>query len=243
MSRVERFRVKNAMIIANLISNVIGVAVVILMGRISSPVSEGMLQLMERTNLWFVPLSMLLPLTLSLIYERPIRKHFEDLFGGRTSTPEAALAARRRLLNEPFFLIAIDFSMWVAAAIVYSMVAGGAGAGAEVIWRSLLTGLITVTVAFFALEFVLQRRVVPHVFPSGGLYVIPGSWRIRIPTRLVALLFACNLVPLIATLRAIPSQLPPEQELPNFLKPHPVRGRCPGGHLHGGGHLADLPGE
>jgi adenylate cyclase len=215
MSRVERFRVKNAMIIANLISNVIGVALVILMGRISSPVSE--LQLMERTSLWFVPLSMLLPLPLSLIYERPIRKHFEDLFGGRTSTPEAVLAARRRLLNEPFFLIAIDFSMWVAAAIVYSMVAGGAGAGAEVIWRSLLTGLITVTVAFFALEFVLQRRVVPHVFPTGGLHVIPGSWRIRIPTRLVALLFACNLVPLIATLRAIPSQLPPEQELPNFL--------------------------
>jgi hypothetical protein len=103
MSRVERFRIKNAMIIANLISNVIGVAVVILLGRISSStVSEELLQLMERTNLWFIPPSMLLPLTLSLIYERPIRKHFEDLFEGRTSTPEAALAARRRLLNEAF---------------------------------------------------------------------------------------------------------------------------------------------
>ena len=222
MSRVQRFRIKNAMIIANLISNVIGVAVVILLSRISSStISEEQLQLMDRTDLWFIPSSMLLPLTLSLIYERPIRKHFEDLFGGRTSTPEAALAARRRLLNEPFFLILIDFSMWIAAAIVYSMVAGGAGAGTKVIWsivtRSLLTGLITVTVAFFALEFVLQRRVVPHLFPTGGLHVIPGTWRIRIPTRLVAFLFACNLVPFIATLSAIPSQLPPEQELPNFL--------------------------
>jgi adenylate cyclase len=205
------------MIIANLISNVIGVAMVILLGRISTyNVSGELLQLMERTNLWFIPHSMLLPLTLSLIYERPIRKHFEDLFGGRTSAPEAALAARRRLLNEPFFLILIDFSMWVAAAIVYSMVVGAAGAGTEVIrsivTRSLLTGLITVTVAFFVLEFLLQRRVVPHVFPSGGLHMIPGSWRIRIPTRLVALLFACNLIPFIATLTAIPSQ-----GLPNFL--------------------------
>ena len=222
MSRVQRFRIKNAMIFGNLISNVIGIAVIILLYRISSSnVSEELLQLIERTNLWFIPLSILLPLTLSLIYERPIRKHFEDLFGGRTSAPEVAMAARRRLLNEPFFLILIDFSMWIAAAIVYSMVAGGAGAGTEVIrsivTRSLLTGLITVTVAFFVLEFVLQRRVVPHVFPTGGLHVIPGSWRIRIPTRLVALLFACNLVPFIAILNLIPSQLPPEQELPNFL--------------------------
>jgi len=70
----------------------------------------------------------------------------------------------------------------------------------QIVKRSLLPGLITVTVGFFVLEFVLQRRVVPHVFPTGGLHVIPGSWRIRIPTRLVALLFACNLVPFIATL-------------------------------------------
>jgi len=110
--------------------------------------------------------------------------------------------------------------MWIAAAIVYSMVAGGAGAGTEVIrtivTRSLLTGLITVTAAFFVLEFMLQSRVVPHVFPTGGLHVIPGSWRIWIPTRLVALLFACNLVPFIATLCVIPFQLLQEQELPNF---------------------------
>jgi adenylate cyclase len=222
MSRVECFRIKNAMIIANLISNLIGVAVVILLGRISSsPASGELLQLMERTHSWFIPPSMLLPLALALIYERPIRKHFEDLFDGRTSSPEATLAARRRLLNEPFFLILVDFSMWIAAAIVYPMVAWGAGAGAEairgIVTRSLLTGLITVTIAFFVLEFMLQRRVVPHVFPAGGLHVIPGSWRIRIPTRLAALLFASNLVPFIALLTAMPSQLPPELELPNFL--------------------------
>ena len=50
MSRVERFRIKNAMIIANLISNVIGVAVVILLGRFSSStVSEELLQLIEQS--------------------------------------------------------------------------------------------------------------------------------------------------------------------------------------------------
>jgi adenylate cyclase len=222
MSRVERFRIKNAMIIANLISNVIGVAVAILLGRVSSSTVSGeLLHVMERINLWFIPPSMLLPFILALIYERPIRRHFEDLFGRRTSAPEQSLAARRRLLNEPFFLILIDFSMWIAAAIVYPMVAWGAGAGAEairgIVTRSLLTGLITVTIAFFVLEFMLQRRVVPYVFPAGGLHVVPGSWRIRIPTRLVALLFASNLVPFVAILTLIPSQLPPEREMTNFL--------------------------
>jgi len=33
------------------------------------------------------------------------------------------------------------------------------------------------------------------VFPNGGLYMTPRTLKIRIRTRLVALLFACNLIP------------------------------------------------
>ncbi len=63
---------------------------------------------------------------------------------------------------------------------------------------ALSTGLVTVTVAFFLLEHVLQKRLAPYFFPDGGLYAIPKTLRIRIRTRLVALLFACNLIPLIS---------------------------------------------
>jgi adenylate cyclase len=52
-------------------------------------------------------------------------------------------------------------------------------------------------------EAVLQRRLAPLFFPDGGLYVTPGTLRIRIPTRLTAMLLACNLVPFIAILGAV----------------------------------------
>jgi len=208
MSWIMRFRIKNALIIANLISNAIGVTVVNLLVRISyHAIPEQLYQVIERTTLWFIPASFLFPLALTLIYERAIRKHFEEIFNGESEDPSAAMAARRRLLNEPFFLILIDFGMWTAAAVIYSKVAVGAGAGSDVVHgilaRSLLTGLITVTVAFFVFEFVLQRRVVPHFFPAGRLYTTPGTKRVDIRTRLVALLFACNLVPFFATLIAL----------------------------------------
>jgi adenylate cyclase len=217
MSGVERFRIKNAMLFANLISNVIGVIVVMFLASSSHPgAPEELMDLIHHTNLWFLPGSMLLPIVLTLIYERPIRKHVDEIFEETAVDPQVDLAARRRLLNEPFFLILVDFSMWGAAAIVYSMVAGGAGAGAEVIRsivaRSLLTGLITVTVAFFVFEFVLRRRVMPYLFPAGGLSRIPGALRVRIRTRLIALLFACNLVPFFATLISLQSGLPMHSE-------------------------------
>jgi sigma-B regulation protein RsbU (phosphoserine phosphatase) len=65
---------------------------------------------------------------------------------------------------------------------------------------SLSTGFITVTLAFFLLEHVLQKRLAPYFFPEGELSRIPKTLRIRIRTRLVALLFACNLLPLFSIL-------------------------------------------
>jgi adenylate cyclase len=211
MSGAQRFRIKNAMLFANLISNAIGVVVVMFLASSSPPgASEELLEPIHRTNLWFLPGSMLLPIVLTLVYERPIRRHVEGILGKTAVDPGADMAARRRLLNEPFYLILLDFSIWVAAAIIYSVVAKNAGAGHEIIrsvlTRSLLTGLITVTVAFFVFEFVLQRRVMPYLFPGGRLSMVPGALRVRIGTRLLALLFACNLVPFVATLRSLHEQ-------------------------------------
>ena len=188
MSSIARFRIKNALIIANLISNAIGVTVVNLLAQMSNPaIPERLSRALKRTTLWFTPAAFLFPPALSLIYERAIRRHFEEIFDGKTSDPTAAMEARRRLLNEPFLLILLDFGMWIAAAVIYSAVAVAAGAESRlvhsILLRSLLTGLITVTVAFFVFEFVLQRRVAPHVFPAGGLYMTPGTKRGRHPDK------------------------------------------------------------
>ena len=75
----------------------------------------------------------------------------------------------------------------------------------------LSTGVITTTAAFFVFEFVMQRRVIPVFFPEGGLHKLSGTIRIRIRTRLIALLFACNLIPLISILLDLYHR-PPDRE-------------------------------
>ena len=131
---------------------------------------------------------------MTLLYEKPIRNYLNALFR-RTSIPQdLKLKARQRLLNEPFVLIALDFSMWLLAAIVWSsrfiglMILGHRLVQDSIIWYDALsTGLITVTVAFFMLEHLLQKRLAPYFFPDGGLSAIPKTLRIRIRTRLLAL--------------------------------------------------------
>ena len=64
--------------------------------------------------------------------------------------------------------------------------------------QSIETGLITITIAFFWIEHILQRKMAPVFFPDGNLYATKGTYRLRIGTRLVALIFAGSLVPLSA---------------------------------------------
>jgi len=97
MTRIARYRIKNALIIANLISNAIGVTVGNLLVRISShTIPEEVYQGIERTPLWFLPASFLFPLVLTLIYERPIRRHFEGIFDGKTSDPSASMSIQEK---------------------------------------------------------------------------------------------------------------------------------------------------
>jgi adenylate cyclase len=205
MTRLRLHRLKNAMLLANFISNVIGVAVVFLMTKTSG---TGITPEMERwtrtVDMVFLPASFFVPMLITLIYERPIRGYWEKRYHGVPPDESETVKARARLLNEPFFLIGLDFAIWLSAAVVYTTLHWRLGAETrllqDVLTRSLFTGLITVTVAFFVFEFVLQRRVVPHMFPEGGLWMTPGTLRIRIRARLTAFLFACNVLPFLSIL-------------------------------------------
>jgi len=209
MNRWALFRVKNAMILANLISNVIGVCVVLFLSQTIRPSDTEVTQLTHRINQVFIPCAFLLPMALTLLYEKPIRSYLGKASLLRPVSEKERVDARRRLLNEPFFLIALDMGVWVAAAVIYSAVFWSYAAGWTTVQTAFLlnshTGLITTTVAFFVFEFTMQRRVIPHLFPEGGLSTTPGTLRIRIRTRLVAFLFASNLVPFVTFLYAVHS--------------------------------------
>jgi len=196
------------MLFANLICNVIGVSVVLFLTHGASPwLPLEIAQFSRRIDMVFLPCAFMLPLVLTVLYERPIRRYLNIRYGETGIPPEPEIKVRRRLLNEPFFLISLDFAIWAAAAVLYSLLFWWAFDAKQIaisaVIRSFTSGLITITIAFFVLEHALQKRLAPYFFPDGGLYATPKTLRIRIRARLGALFFACNLVPFIAILSAM----------------------------------------
>jgi len=219
MERKQFFRLKNGMLLANTVSNLFGVGVSMLLARLWTPLGMGIGQSASRINSVFSPTAFLVGFIVTLAYEKPLRVYLNGWVRGRIFPDELAVKARRRCLNEPFFLIGMDFGIWLVAAILFPLLAWREGAGTEAIhylfFLNLHTGLITSIVAFFVLERDLQKRLVPFLFPQGGLFMTPKTLRIRIGTRLSALLFGCNIIPFIATIGTIrripsPSQNPLE---------------------------------
>jgi sigma-B regulation protein RsbU (phosphoserine phosphatase) len=206
MKRIKFFYLKNQLLVANAIANFIGVFWVNRLLTFTADVEV-------RAKIWenalpfwvdrlFDPFAFSFIGVMTVLYERPFRRYLNRSFRGESIPEDLRFDARRRLLNEPFVLIALDLSMWLLAAIVYPFLHWAYDSGAQLIQSSLYyclsTGLVTATVAFFILEHLLQKRLVPHFFPEGGLSAIPKTLRTRIRTRLVALLFACNLIPLFS---------------------------------------------
>ena len=222
MTKIQLFRLKNQMLIGNALANIIGVNVAELISRrsISPPPPEAM-ALFGRVDSIFLPLSFGLIFIITVFYELPIRRFLNRCHRAGGAYPGVDPSARQRLLNEPFFLIAIDFLTWIIAAVVYTAsiyrTPFGPSLAGGVFSRALFVGMITITIAFFFMERQLQKGLVPLLFPEGGLYATRGTLRIRIGTRLAALIAAANLIPFLAFLmivqKTFSSNYPPEQML------------------------------
>ncbi len=204
MTRFRLWRLKNEMLAANFLANLIGVGLIeLFLLRTEGSIPEEFLQhhVADIVNTVFNLGAFTFVLITTLIYERPIRAYLNAKFDKASVSSVTEHSARQRLLNEPFVLMSLSFSMWLLSAIVYPVVYWTLDIGRywmqNACFMGLSTGLIIVTVAFFLLEHVLQKQLAPHFFPKGGLYTIPKTLRIGIRTRLAALLFACNIIPLI----------------------------------------------
>ncbi|MCP4688496.1 MAG: PP2C family protein-serine/threonine phosphatase [Desulfobacterales bacterium] len=205
MTRLTLLRLKIQMFFFNLVANGIGVVIVVFFtfGSIFPPPPE-VIRISGRVAGFFEPAGLFLLIAATLIYERPIHRLLDRMHRGKPIPPDIELKARQRLLNEPFFLIAVDAVLWLGAAFVYPACYWSVGVPGFVVWRvffqSVMIGLVSITAAFFVLEHVLQKLIAPRFFPHGGLYATPGAIRVRIRGRLVALMFACNLIPLLTFL-------------------------------------------
>jgi len=207
MTKAQFWHLKNDMLSANILANLIAVTFFQgLMFRAEPDPPDHIWQIpaLDLIDSMFTPAAFIFVFIMTLIYERPIRSYLNARHYGNTVTPEMQKSARQKILNEPFVLIGFDLSMWLLSAVVYGTIFWLYDIGnfwvQRAIFVSLSTGLITVTLAFFLMEHVLQKRLAPHIFPQGGLYTVSKTLRIRIRTRLVALLFGCNLIPLFSIL-------------------------------------------
>ncbi len=207
MTRLQHWHLKNDLLAANISANLIAVSFfqgLMFRAEPDPPDYIWQIPVVDFIDMFFTPAAFIFVIVATLIYERPIRTYLNARHAGKPVSREVEHGARRKILNEPFVAIALDLSMWILSAVVYGGIFWVYDIGSFYIQRafyvSLSTGLITITLAFFLMEHVLQKRLAPHLFPQGGLYTIPRTLRIRIRTRLVALLFGCNLIPLFSIL-------------------------------------------
>jgi len=160
MTKFGLLRLKNQMLIGNFISNIIGVNIVNVISRRSiSPATPEVMELANRINMVFLPLSFFMMICVTIYYEKPIRLYLNNAFREISNSQQITQKARRRLLNEPFFLIAGNLLVWLIAAVVYSSIIWVSYADPMIVGRrfvqSLFVGIITTTVAFFILEYIL----------------------------------------------------------------------------------------
>jgi sigma-B regulation protein RsbU (phosphoserine phosphatase) len=225
MTKFKLFHLKNEMLIANGLANFIGV----FFANATMFMAEGFpdKQMWQQgfaywVDMLFTPFAFSFVAVMTVLYEKPIRRYLNLSFKQVSISQDLETRARRRLLNAPFVLIALSFSMWLLAAAIYPLLHWAHGSGLNMVHRALTnalsSGIITVTVAFFLLEHILQKKLAPQFFPQGGLTTIPRTLRIRIRTRLVALLFACNLIPLISIMRVLHRITTTQQDLGIAIK-------------------------
>ncbi len=161
-----------------------------------------------------------------VIYERPIRRYLNLRYSGAEISPDMGQKARKRLLNEPFFIAGFYVFVWLIGALEYAMWMSSQGLDSLTIRMNLgdalAVMLISLTVVLTVLTTLLQRHHAPYFFPRGRLHDIQGVKRVSIRIRFIMLLAAINLLPLGSIMRTqvrvLFSNQPPEIQLAILIK-------------------------
>ncbi len=205
MTRFRLFCLKNAMLTANIAATAIGAGLLYVIYEfvLRGYQADQYVEFHLRTANYFGPIFALF-FVFIIIYEWPIRRYFNKLGSGVTISSKLELKAKKRLLNEPFFIIGMDMAAWILSGVAFAAFERNFGLTWQAISMNrldaLLTGLVSTTIAFFLLERILQTYLAPFVFPKGKLYEIKGTRRINLTVRLFVVFAAINLIPFLAIL-------------------------------------------
>lgn len=206
-SRSDMFLFKIRMIITNIIANTIGIFIMRLLlysiGFRPSDYGFGVI-----SSYWFnviAPVPYIIGVFLLIRYESPIWKVVSSDAFGKGISDETRSLARKRALNEPFFIATINLMLWLLAGAGISLMYYLAGIPPRQtpipFFAGLNTGLITSACSFFFAEHVTQYHTIPYMFPNGDVSTTAGAYRIRIITRLFGLFLAINIIPFLAQIQ------------------------------------------
>ena len=122
MTKFQRWHLKNEMLVAYFLANFIGVILIeLFLMRNEGPIPEEVWQnpVAYFIDAAFAPAAFTFVCEMTLLYERPIRSYLNAKFENTSVPAILKHTARQRLLNEPFVLISLSFSMWLLSAIIY----------------------------------------------------------------------------------------------------------------------------
>ena len=108
-NRAHDLLTANAMMLANLLALAISLVITILYYELS-PLADSLIMEVGMSIGWFTDSSFFVVIVgVTLLYEQPIRKVLRRLRTNGPIDPDLMSKARKRLLNEPYYLIAADF--------------------------------------------------------------------------------------------------------------------------------------
>ncbi|MCG8619235.1 MAG: HAMP domain-containing protein, partial [Desulfobacterales bacterium] len=191
-NKFYRFYVANEVIIGNAVALLAGDWLTnILFENRAGYMPDQLLEVFYYLDLFYGMVCAVVMSTLIILYERPVRKALKAMGQGRQETPEVVAKARKRILNEPYFIVIMDAIAWSIGSFLFWAAGSPGGLG-----LGLGSGMITVTLAFFWVEHVSQHTRVPLFFPKGDLSSVRGVKSTSLRVRFMALIFAVSLVPL-----------------------------------------------
>ncbi len=205
MTRFRIFCLKNAMFTANIMATAIGSGLLYVFYEfvLRGEQTDKYVEFHIRTSNYLGVIFTLL-FAFIIIYEWPIRRYLDKLGSDALISSKLESQVKKRLLNEPFFIIGIDMAAWILAGVAFAIFERNFGLTWQEIslnrFYALLTGLVSTTIAFFLFERILQLYLAPYVFPKGKLYDVKGTRRINLAVRLCAVYVAINLIPFLAIL-------------------------------------------
>jgi len=207
-THINLWWLKNCSLLAYFMSAAVGIAVMTALRFIFQPYRPEVLNEFLKGGRSYALAPILLAIIIIVIfcYERPIRRLFNWRFKRRTIPLDLLETARRRTLNEPYFVVLLSLICGFVGALIVVIANYRLGLPNPITRMgapdALLLSIITATISFLALEFLFNRWLVLSLFPEGGLQHVAGVWKISLRIRLISLFAAINLIPLSASLLA-----------------------------------------